>query len=100
MRTLLYKSSSTAMVSKADESVGKVVSALEETGVLDNTIILFYSDNGAPTRGTYSNHGSNYPLRDVENSFQFFNSIELSLRSKKQLLGKAQPGTLVSSTVL
>lgn len=53
------------MVSKIDESVGKVVSALEETGMLENTIILFYSDNGAPTVGVYGNAGSNFPLKDV-----------------------------------
>lgn len=53
------------MIAKADESVGRVVSALEENGLLENTIILFYSDNGAPTQGIYGNGGSNYPLRDV-----------------------------------
>jgi arylsulfatase A-like enzyme len=72
MRILSCRSSPLAMVSKADESVGKVVSALEEAGVLDNTIILFYSDNGAPTKGVYGNHGSNYPLRDVGIYFPFF----------------------------
>lgn len=53
------------MVSKADESVGKVISALEESGALSNTIIMFYSDNGAPSHGIYANSGSNYPLRSV-----------------------------------
>lgn len=40
-----------AMVSKLDESVGKVVKALDENKMLDNSIILFMSDNGSPVVG-------------------------------------------------
>jgi arylsulfatase len=36
-----------AMVDHLDQAVGKVVAALEETGRLDNTLLLFCSDNGA-----------------------------------------------------
>lgn len=35
-----------AMVERMDESVGKMVETLEETDVLDNTIIFFAGDNG------------------------------------------------------
>ena len=35
-----------AMVSHLDESIGKLVKGLEEKGVLDNTLIMFFSDNG------------------------------------------------------
>lgn len=55
------------MVSLLDKSVGKVVSALREKRMLQNSIILFMSDNGAQTQGVHANHGSNYPLRGVSN---------------------------------
>lgn len=36
-----------AMVDRMDQEIGKVVKTLEETGKLDNTLIIFLSDNGA-----------------------------------------------------
>lgn len=60
------------MVSKLDESVGRVVAALQNRYMLDNTIIVFMSDNGAPSKDVtsanvnfYPNWGSNFPLRGV-----------------------------------
>lgn len=41
-----------AMLSKLDESVGKVIGALEKNKMIENSIILFMSDNGAPVEGT------------------------------------------------
>jgi len=55
----------TAMVSKLDESVGHIVRTLMETEMLSNSIIIFISDNGAPSIGEFQNWGSNYPLRGV-----------------------------------
>lgn len=56
-----------AMMWKLDESVGRVVRALEAKGMLENSIIVFMSDNGAPSVDVvgYQNWGSNYPLRGV-----------------------------------
>jgi arylsulfatase A-like enzyme len=53
------------MVSKVDESVGRVVEALQKKQMLNNTIIVFISDNGAPSVGIFQNWGSNYPFRGV-----------------------------------
>lgn len=65
-----------AMVSKLDQSVGEVVSALNRRGMLENSIVLFLSDNGAPTIDLYANYGSNYPFRGVR-SFIIFKTCYL-----------------------
>uniref|UniRef100_A0A336LJN2 CSON003706 protein n=1 Tax=Culicoides sonorensis TaxID=179676 RepID=A0A336LJN2_CULSO len=57
-----------AMTSIMDEGIGNVVTALKKQKMLDNSIIVFISDNGAPTIGLHSNLGSNYPLRGQKNS--------------------------------
>lgn len=36
-----------AMVDRMDQGIGRIVTALEETGELNNTLIVFLSDNGA-----------------------------------------------------
>lgn len=46
-------------LSALDEGVGKVVEALKEAGIYDNTLIVFSTDNG----GQASKGASNYPLR-------------------------------------
>lgn len=53
------------MVSKLDDSVGQIFNSLRSKNMLDNSIILFMSDNGAPTAALHANTGSNYPLRGV-----------------------------------
>ena len=53
------------MLTKLDESVGKVVSALTEAEMLRDSIIVFTTDNGGPANGFNLNHASNWPLRGV-----------------------------------
>lgn len=64
-----------ASVSHMDDSIGKIIDALERTGKRENTLILFLSDNGGQHswhsnteyRGKYADKphsvlGNNYPL--------------------------------------
>lgn len=44
-----------AMVEQMDEGVGRVVAELRRRGVLDNTLIVFLSDNGASNEGHLHN---------------------------------------------
>ncbi|KAI5646460.1 sulfatase domain-containing protein [Phthorimaea operculella] len=52
-----------AMVKKLDDSVGEIVTTLSENGILDNSIIVFISDNGGMPYGNSANYASNWPLR-------------------------------------
>lgn len=54
-----------AMVTKLDDSVGKIVTALKKRNMLENSVIIFAADNGAPIKGQFANSGSNFPLRGV-----------------------------------
>lgn len=51
-----------------DLSIGQIVSALAERDILKNTLIVFVSDNGAPSEGLSQNFGSNLPLRGMKNT--------------------------------
>lgn len=51
-----------AMVEAMDEAIGKVLDALEENGVAENTLVIFFSDNGGLSTGEGS-PTANVPLR-------------------------------------
>lgn len=48
-----------AMVSSMDDGIGRVLDALDQSDVADNTLVVFLSDNG----GARNNASSNEPLR-------------------------------------
>jgi len=53
-----------AMLTCMDEAIGRVLDALKRTGADDNTLIVFFSDNG----GAKKNHANNGILRDYKHT--------------------------------
>ena len=55
-----------AMVESVDESVGRVMETLQRCGIADNTVVVFFSDNGGLSvhEGEYTPATTNAPLRD------------------------------------
>lgn len=51
-----------AALTAVDRGVGDILAALRETGQLENTLVIFLSDNGAPPE----NGGSNEPFRGLK----------------------------------
>lgn len=49
-----------AMLNHLDDAVGRVIATLRENGIENNTLVVFVSDNGGPTKELTS---SNAPLR-------------------------------------
>ncbi|MBB6461890.1 arylsulfatase B [Flammeovirga kamogawensis] len=48
-----------AMVSEMDKGIGEILTALEEKGILENTVLFFTSDNGGvATKSTPSSNGT------------------------------------------
>ncbi len=76
-KTNFYKGQHTAvyaaMVEIMDQAIGRLMKTLEEEGLIDNTIVIFYSDNGgwflSSKNYVHPEYvdvpmGTNYPLRD------------------------------------
>lgn len=60
-----------AMIRSLDDSVGKILAAIDENGLRENTLVIFTSDNGGlayQEDGDRSTNTSNYPLRGRKGS--------------------------------
>ena len=60
-----------AMIKSLDDSVGKILAALDESGEADNTLVIFTSDNGGlayEEDGKRDANTSNHPLRGYKGS--------------------------------
>lgn len=51
-----------AMVTTMDKGIGRILQAIEDEGIKENTLVLFFSDNGAAPHGG----GSSGPLRGTK----------------------------------
>ena len=60
---LLLGAVTSAMLTELDESLGRVVKALHERQMLNNSIVVFSTDNGGAAANFQKGAGCNQPLR-------------------------------------
>jgi arylsulfatase A-like enzyme len=81
-----------AMVHSLDRAIGKILVALEDAGIADDTLVLFFSDNG----GHISLGSSNAPLRGEKSTvFEGGIRVPASIRWPNGLSG----GRKISQTI-
>ncbi|MEX2579186.1 MAG: sulfatase-like hydrolase/transferase [Verrucomicrobiales bacterium] len=83
-----------AMLGQLDDGVGRLLETVEKEGILDNTLIVFLSDNGGPTRELTS---SNLPLRG-EKGRLYEGGIRVPFMM--QFPGKIEAGTVFEKPVV
>lgn len=69
-----------AMVESMDESFGKVMKRLKELGLSDNTIVVFFSDNGGMSAANFGNPAKKIAPCDAD---KVFSTSNLPLRGAK-----------------
>jgi len=69
-----------AMVESFDESLGRVLDKLTELGLEENTIVIFFSDNGGMSAANFGNPGR---VIQPSNLDKFFSTSNLPLRGGK-----------------
>jgi len=69
-----YNATYAAMIHRMDTCIGRVLKTLDETGLAQNTLVVFTSDNGATfeagNQGTANYHDSNGPFRGQKRSLE------------------------------
>lgn len=58
-----------AMVESVDESMGRIMGKLKELGIDENTIIIFFSDNGGMSAANYGNPNRIIPDNKVDAAY-------------------------------
>jgi len=69
-----------AMVDCMDENFGRVLAKLKELGLEDNTIVIFFSDNGGMSAANFGNPARNIPPVELDKAYSTSN---LPLRGGK-----------------
>ena len=68
------------MVESMDESLGRVCAKLEDLGIADNTIVIFFSDNGGMSAANFGDPGRVVPATELDRAYSTSN---LPLRGAK-----------------
>ena len=92
-----------AMLSAMDDGIGKTLAALRAEGLEENTLIVFFNDNGGPTMaGTTINGSSNAPLRGSKRqTWEGGIRVAFIIRWKGHLAeGKIDPRPIIQLDVL
>lgn len=69
-----------AMVESMDESFGRVMNKLKELGIADNTIVIFFSDNGGMSAANFGNPTRRIAEKNLDKAYA---SSNLPLRGAK-----------------
>lgn len=87
-----------AMIKSVDESLGRIMDKLEDLHIADNTIIIFYSDNGGNMYDIINGKTAtnNYPLKDGKGNIH-----EGGVRVPCIIFwpGKIKPGTISDQVI-
>ena len=71
-----------AMVEAMDESLGRIVDRLEQLDLIDNTLIVFFSDNGGMSGANFGGARA-YRMKDPDLLDREFSTSNLPLRGAK-----------------
>jgi arylsulfatase A-like enzyme len=88
-----------AMAIMLDDFVYRIETAINNAGLMDNTILIYASDNGAQTEGSQMGAGSNYPLRGSKGSL-FEGATRVPAFVYSPILGHSMDKTGSSQTSL
>ena len=89
----LKRAKNVAFIEHLDNSVGMVMQALEDTGLIENTIVVFTSDNGGALRYAQSNG-------DLRGGKQDMYEGGIKVPTYVQWKGKINPGTSTDNLIM